>query len=166
MTNYVKREGVEYSFAFARDITGGNEIEDALRESEERYRRLLAQSFDAVILHQDGKIVFANDAAARLVKARGPEEMVGRSALDFVDPQFSGIVSGPDPKQCVFPGSCRPACRGAIPLLRRHNGRRGGDRDQCHVRGKTGRPGRRPRYLRAQADRRRPCGRQTGSSIS
>jgi PAS domain S-box-containing protein len=93
MTNYVERDGCEYSFAFARDITRRKQMEDALRESEERYRRLLAQSFDAVILHQDGNIVFANEAAARLVKAPGPEEMIGRPTLDFVDPRCSGLVS-------------------------------------------------------------------------
>ena len=38
----------------------------ALRESEERYRRLISRSFDAVIVHQDGVIVLANDAAARI----------------------------------------------------------------------------------------------------
>jgi PAS domain S-box-containing protein len=74
------------------DITDRKQAEKELRESEERYRRLIAQSFDAVIIHQDGKIVFANDAAARLVKARSPAEMVGRSALGFVDPDFCGIV--------------------------------------------------------------------------
>jgi PAS domain S-box-containing protein len=93
MTNFVERDGREYSLAFARDITRRKQTEDALRESEERYRRLLAQSFDAVILHQNGNIVFANDAAARLVKAPGPAEMVGRPTLDFVDPRCSGLVS-------------------------------------------------------------------------
>ncbi len=76
-----------------RDITDRKLAEDALRESEERYRRLIAQSFDAVVIHQDGQVVFANDAAARLVKAKSPDEIIGRATLDFVDPAFFGIVS-------------------------------------------------------------------------
>jgi len=76
-----------------RDITDRKLAEDALRESEERYRRLIAQSFDAVVIHQEGTVVFANEAAARLVKAKSPAEMVGRATLDFVDPAFFGIVS-------------------------------------------------------------------------
>ena len=56
-------------------------------------RRLIAQSFDAVVIHQDGQVVFANDAAARLVKAKSPDEIIGRATLDFVDPAFFGIVS-------------------------------------------------------------------------
>ncbi len=92
MANHVSKDGKDYSFAFARDITGRKQTEEALRESEERYRRLIAQSFDAFIIHQEGKIVLANDAAARLVKATSPAEMVGRPVSDFVDPAFCGIV--------------------------------------------------------------------------
>ena len=76
------------------DITERKRAEEALRESEERYRRLIAQSFDAVVIHQDGSVVFANDAAARLVKAKSPAEMIRHATLDFVDPAFFGIVSG------------------------------------------------------------------------
>jgi PAS domain S-box-containing protein len=92
MANHVSKNGKEYSFAFVRDITRRKQTEEALRESEERYRRLIAQSFDAVVMHQGGTVVFANDAAARMVKARSPEEMVGRPVRDFVDPTFCGMV--------------------------------------------------------------------------
>ncbi len=93
MSNYVVKDGHDYSFAFVRDITERKRAEDALRESEERYRRLISQSFDAVVIHQDGRIVFANDAAARLVKAKSPAEMFGRATLDFVDSKCLGKVS-------------------------------------------------------------------------
>ena len=92
MSNYVEMEDREYSLAFARNITARKQSEAALRESEERYRRLIAQSFDAVVIHQEGRIVFANDIAARMVKAMSPAEMIGRPIIDFVDPAFSAIV--------------------------------------------------------------------------
>nr|WP_320160909.1 PAS domain S-box protein [uncultured Methanoregula sp.] len=93
MTNYVIKDGRDYSFAFARDITRRKRTEEALQESEERYRRLIAQSFDAVVIHQNGSVVSANDAAARLVKATSPGDMIGRPTLDFVDTAFFGVVS-------------------------------------------------------------------------
>jgi len=92
MSNYVEMDGREYSFAFARNITARKQGEAALRESEERYRRLIAQSFDAVVIHQEGRIVFANDIAARMVKAKSPAEMIGKPIIGFVDPAFSTIV--------------------------------------------------------------------------
>jgi PAS domain S-box-containing protein len=91
-----------------RDITDRKKAEEALRESEERYRRLIAQSFDAVVIHQEGRVVFANDAAARLVKAKGPAEMVGRATLDFVDPACFSIVSERIRTMAETPGATVP----------------------------------------------------------
>lgn len=75
-----------------RDITDLKRSEEALRESEERYRKLVELSPDAVALHQDGRIIFANPAAARLVGAACPEELVGKPVLDFVHPDYHDIV--------------------------------------------------------------------------
>ena len=55
-------------------------------ESESRFRRLISQSFDAVVLHREGKIVLANQSAARILKAGSPEDLAGRQVQDFVHP--------------------------------------------------------------------------------
>ena len=92
MANYVMRDGKEYSFAFVRDITEKERTARELVESEERYRRLLEQFFDAVIIHQDNVIVYANDAAARLTKTGSPASMIGKNVMDFVDPKCGRLV--------------------------------------------------------------------------
>ncbi len=68
------------------DITSRRQTEIALRESEERYRTLLETAPDAVHVHRDGEIIFANQQAAALFGAERAELLVGRRALDFVDP--------------------------------------------------------------------------------
>ncbi len=66
--------------------------EQALRQSEERYRLLFELSPDAIAVYQDGKLAFVNQAAARLVGAATPEEVIGRPMLDFIHPDYREMV--------------------------------------------------------------------------
>jgi len=63
-----------------------------LRESEERYRKLVDLAPDAIIIHSDETVVFLNSAAVRLLGAAGPEQIIGRSALAYVHPDSQPIV--------------------------------------------------------------------------
>jgi len=65
----------------------------AVRDSEERYRRLVELAPDGFFVHVDGVFVFANSAGARLLGARTPDELLGRPILDFVHPDFRGVVA-------------------------------------------------------------------------
>ncbi|MEI7433987.1 MAG: PAS domain S-box protein [Methanomicrobiales archaeon] len=67
--------------------------EEALRESEERFRRLISSSFDAVVVHQNSRIVFANDEAVRISGAVSNDELVGRPILDLVYPEYRANVA-------------------------------------------------------------------------
>jgi len=75
-----------------RDVTGRKEAEDALRESEERYRQLVEISPDAVIIHQEGKVMFVNPAALRMLGAKDSGEILGKNVLDLVHPEFRDAV--------------------------------------------------------------------------
>ena len=68
------------------DITEQKRVEQALAESEERYRRLIEASPDAVVVYSDFQMVFANDAAARLIGAPNTEGVIGKSILFGVHP--------------------------------------------------------------------------------
>jgi PAS domain S-box-containing protein len=63
-----------------------------LSESEAKYRNLVELSPDAILIHQHGLIVFANPAAAVLVGAGRPEDLVGRPVLAIVHPGGRGYV--------------------------------------------------------------------------
>jgi PAS domain S-box-containing protein len=64
----------------------------ALVEREEQYRDLVELSPDAILLHMEGIIVFANSAAGRLLGAGTSPELVGRSLSAFVHPEFRAAV--------------------------------------------------------------------------
>lgn len=69
-----------------RDITAEKQAEIALRESEERYRRLVELSPNAIIVEVHGRIRYANPRAASMLGAGSVDELIGRSVLEFVDP--------------------------------------------------------------------------------
>jgi two-component system, cell cycle sensor histidine kinase and response regulator CckA len=68
------------------------QAELALRESEERYRRLVESCPDAMFIASEGKVVFANPAAVSLLGAQTPVDLIGKSFLDFVDRNFRDLV--------------------------------------------------------------------------
>ena len=70
------------------EICERQQTTDALRDSEERYRRLVDVTFDGVAVHSDGKAVFINPSGARLLGASGAKEILGRDVLDFVHPDY------------------------------------------------------------------------------
>lgn len=69
-----------------QDLTARREAELSLQESEQRYRQLVEMAPYGIGIHQDGRVVFANPAAARLLKAESPQELLGLSIEDIVHP--------------------------------------------------------------------------------
>jgi two-component system cell cycle sensor histidine kinase/response regulator CckA len=69
------------------------QAERALRESEERYRRLVESSPDAVlVVDAEDKISFVNLAGARLFGAERPQQLTGMPAIDLVHPDDRDTV--------------------------------------------------------------------------
>jgi diguanylate cyclase (GGDEF)-like protein/PAS domain S-box-containing protein len=79
-------EGRRAMLVIAQDITEQKRSAEALRQSEERYRTLVELSPDAIAIHSQGMVVFANSAGVKLLGATSSVEIIGRSTLDFVHP--------------------------------------------------------------------------------
>jgi len=69
-----------------RDITENSLAEQTLHESEERNRRLIEASPDAILIRSKGLITYANPSAVRLLRAASEQELVGKAYLDLVHP--------------------------------------------------------------------------------
>lgn len=70
--------------AVTQDITARKSVEAAVRLSEQRFRALVENAFDAICLvDREGRITYASPGATRISGWAG-EELVGRAALDLV----------------------------------------------------------------------------------
>lgn len=68
------------------DVTVQKKAEEALRESEEKYRTLVETARDAILVHDTKTFLYANPAARDLFGAERPEGLVGMSVIDRVHP--------------------------------------------------------------------------------
>lgn len=70
------------------DITQRKEIEAALQQSEEKYRKLVDTSPDSIVLADlKGNITLANQQAAVMHGVDKPEELIGCSMMEFTAPE-------------------------------------------------------------------------------
>jgi PAS domain S-box-containing protein len=81
-----------YFFHQVENIHERKRFEDELRQSEGRLRALMEQLPDAVIVHRDGRVVYANAAAVRTLGHRRSEDLLGAGVLTLVHPDdVSGL---------------------------------------------------------------------------
>lgn len=79
----IRKQDNELVVAFVRDITDEKKARRRLKESEERWQRLVKNNPQPVQIVQDGKIAFINQAGAELYGATNPDSLVGKKIIDF-----------------------------------------------------------------------------------
>ena len=87
---YPSRDGLSVYF---NDITERKQAEEALRQSEERFRFLAEHSTDMISLHTPEGIYLYASPASRTLLGYAPEELIGRSAYEFFHPNDLAEIS-------------------------------------------------------------------------
>jgi two-component system cell cycle sensor histidine kinase/response regulator CckA len=86
-------EGQRIGFrGILRDVTDRKLGEEALKESEEKYRTLFEDSLEAMSLTQQGKIVDVNPAWLRLHGFEDKREVIGMDIIDVIHPEDKRIL--------------------------------------------------------------------------
>ncbi|MBI5481249.1 MAG: PAS domain S-box protein [Deltaproteobacteria bacterium] len=79
-------------FTTIRDVDELVWAQDALRRSEERLRRIIEGAPDAIVVHREGKFVYANPAGLALAGYDRVEEVVGLPVLEIIHPDDRPLV--------------------------------------------------------------------------
>jgi PAS domain S-box-containing protein len=77
-------EGTKLLFSIIHDITERTEAEEKLRQSEERWRRLVESHREPIQISVDGVVQYINPAGADVFGAHAPEDVIGKRVTDFV----------------------------------------------------------------------------------
>jgi PAS domain S-box-containing protein len=86
-----RRDEVTGRVIILRDITDRQTAEEALRKSEEKYRLVVENAKEAIIIAQDLKLVFVNRAAVDMMGYSG-EILVSKPFIDFIHPDDRNMV--------------------------------------------------------------------------
>ncbi len=92
--NFFEYNGKEYHCSFARDITERKRAEEALRESEERYRNLVESISDVVYAIDSNGVLTYISPIVKNTLGYEPDELIGRQFLEFVHKEDHDLLMG------------------------------------------------------------------------
>lgn len=90
--DFIKQNGkIQYMISINTDITDRKRAQEALVESEERFRRLSNAAFEGIVLTDRGVVLDVNNRIAEMLRY-SPDEIIGRKVMEFVAPESIDLV--------------------------------------------------------------------------
>ncbi len=86
-------DGRMVRYEIAIDINEMKVAQEALRESEEKYRKLVENANEGILVVQDGQLKFANSRTSELT-GYSEEELFSKPLIEFVHPDDREVVLG------------------------------------------------------------------------
>jgi len=74
------------------EIVERERVSEALKDSEERYRRLIEHSPDMILVHREDRVTFVNPAGLDLIGADHLDDAIGRDVLSLWAPGATGLT--------------------------------------------------------------------------
>ncbi|MGP4081638.1 PAS domain S-box protein [Pseudalkalibacillus sp. R45] len=79
---------VSGAFCIAMNNTALHQAQQALLESEYRYRQLVEHSPDPVCLHDSERVLYVNDVAVEMLGIEDKSEIIGKDPAQFIHPKY------------------------------------------------------------------------------
>jgi PAS domain S-box-containing protein len=78
----------KFLYSVVQDVTERYRTEQALQESEARYRAVVTATPNAIVMVKNGRYIFANPASARLLGYNHPDDLINVPVLDTISPAY------------------------------------------------------------------------------
>jgi PAS domain S-box-containing protein len=92
-SKFVDIGGERQILSITKDISGRKQAEAALRESEEKHRRIIENSLEAIYIIQGGVLKYCNARYAEMFGFASPAEATGTAIRETVDPANWPLVA-------------------------------------------------------------------------
>lgn len=82
---YDERGQIQGAVQTIVDVTAREQLAQELRESEEKFRTLVEASLDAIVLHRDLKVIYANRACLEMFGYKQAADLLGRDLSELIE---------------------------------------------------------------------------------
>ena len=82
---YNKNGKIKFYDGLVEDITERKRVQEALQESEEKYRILVERANDGILIIKEGNVQYVNPKLAALA-GYSPEELIGAPFINYIEP--------------------------------------------------------------------------------